>query len=215
MAVKYFNKKETVENQKSVDYFFIIKYILSKPYLLYHLILEIPFKMNWAVKVILYPLIIISFINSNAITGSVFATQGIIAMVVLFFAGKFVDKRSYMTGMNAAFLILAIASFMMALSVNLSMFWVFAGLFAVGEAISGPAKGVLEIKNVENEYRPEVIALFSTFGYIVEAFSPFFAGIILVWLNPQMVLLIYSLIIWFFLAFATLILKNRLKKLPI
>lgn len=211
IALRCFKEKEIVKNQKFINYFFIIKYILSKPYLLYHLILEIPFKMNWAVKGILYPLIIISFVNSNTVTGSIFATQGIVAMIVLFFAGIFVDKRSYMVGMKIAFLILAVSSFFMALSESLSMFWIFAGLFAVGEAISGPAKGVLEIKNIENDYRSEVIALFSIFGYIFEAASPFLAGILLVWLKPQMVLLVYSLIIWFFLALATIILKMRLK----
>ncbi len=167
--------------------------------------------MNWGVKVILYPLIVFSFADSNMVTGSVFASQGVVAMIVLIFAGTFVDKKSFMVGMKTAFLILAFASFAMAFSTNLYMFWIFAGLFAVGEAISGPAKGVLEIKNIENEHRAEIIATFSIFGYLFESLSPLLAGILLTALNPQMVLLFYSILIWAFLAIATVALKIQLK----
>lgn len=214
LALKFFGKEkeEIKKSEKKYNYFFGVKYILSNPYLLYHLILEIPFKMNWSVKVILYPLIIISFVDSNLITGSVFATQGVVAMIVLLYAGTFVDKRSYMTGMKTSFLILALASSVMAFSTNLIMFWVFAALFAVGEAISGPSKGVLEIKNIENEHRAEIIAIFSIFGYLLEALSLFLAGILLTILVPQMVLLFYALSIWVFLGIATVVLKIKLKE---
>jgi hypothetical protein len=93
------------------------------------------------------------------------------------------------------------------------MFWIFAGLFAVGEAVSGPAKGVLEIKNIENEHRAEIVATFSIFGYLFESLAPLLAGILLTVLTPQMVLLFYSLLIWLFLAIATVVLKIRLKKM--
>ena len=220
LAVKFFSEKKNeirsrvaeIESRSSYSYLFGVKYILSNPYLLYHLILEIPFKLNWGVKIILYPLIIISFVDSNVITGSIFASQGVVAMIVLLYAGTFVDKRSYMAGMKTSFLILAFASSVMAFSTNLIIFWFFAMLFAVGEAISGPAKGVLEIKNIENEHRAEVIATFSIFGYLFESFAPFLAGILLTFLEPQKVLFIYSLIIWIFLGAASVILKIRLKK---
>lgn len=213
LAVKFMKREETKVNSPTTDYFFIIKYIFSNPYLVYHLILEIPFKMNWAVKVVLYPLVIISFVDSNTITGSVFATQGVVAMGVLFFAGNFVDRYSYMTGMKSAFLVLAIASLLMALSWDLATFWIFAALFAVGEAISGPSKGVLEIKNIENQYRAEVLAVFSTAGYFIEAVSPLLAGILLLSLDSKTVLMVYSFMIWFFLVAATIILRMNLKSL--
>lgn len=212
LALKFFNHKEEIKTSKEKhNYLFGIKYILSNPYLLYHLILEFPFKMNWGVKVILYPLIIISFVDSNVITGSVFASQGVVAMIVLLFAGTFVDRKSYMVGMKTAFLILAFTSLMMAFSTNLYIFWIFAALFAVGEAISGPSKGVLEIKNIENEHRAEIIATFSIFGYLFESLSPLIAGMLLIALNPQMVLLFYSILIWVFFGIATMVLKLKLK----
>ena len=93
------------------------------------------------------------------------------------------------------------------------MFWIFAALFAVGEAISGPAKGVLEIKNIENKHRAEIIAVFVTIGYLFEALSPFLAGILLTFLEPQKILLIYSLAIWISLGVAGIILKARLRKI--
>jgi MFS family permease len=211
IAVIFFNKEEkNKETSKNENYFFGIKYILSKPYLLYHLILEFPFKMNWGVKVILYPMIIFSFVDSSLIIGSVFASQGVVAMIVLLFAGTFVDRKSFLVGMKIAFLVLAFASLMMALSTDLYMFWIFAGLFAVGEAISGPAKGVLEIKNIENEHRAEVIATFCIFGFLFESLSPLLAGILLAFLAPQSVLLVYSLIIWLFFVLATIFLKLKL-----
>ena len=199
-------------NSEKHSYLFGVKYLFSNPYLLYHLILEIPFRLNWAVKIILYPLIILSFTDSNTITGSVFATQGVVAMIVLLFAGVFIDKKGYLTGMKTSFLVLAIASSLMAFSTSLPMFWIFAALFAVGEALSGPAKGVLEIKNIENKYRAEVIAVFVTIGYLFEAVSPFLAGVLLMTLAPQKVLLIYSLTIWISLVVAGIVLKARLKK---
>jgi MFS family permease len=116
-----------------------------------------------------------------------------------------------MAGMKISFLILAFASSIMAFSTNLYIFWIFAALFAVGEAISGPSKGVLEIKNIENEHRAEVIAIFSIFGCLFGALSPFLAGILLTMLAPKMVLLFYSLLIWIFFAIATVVLKIKLK----
>lgn len=211
LALKYFNTKEEIILQKATSYSSEAKYILSNPYLIYRAILEIPFRLSWSVEVVLYPLIVFSFIQSNAITGSIFATQGIIAMLILPFAGAFVDKKSYMTGMKVSFLIMALATFFMAFSVNLLLFWFFAILFSVGLAISGPSRGVLEIKNIESEHRAEILAILTTFGYFLEAFSPFLAGILLIWLKPQMVLFVYSLITWFFLALATIILRMRLK----
>lgn len=212
LALKFFSYKEEIKISKEKhNYLFGIKYIFSNPYLLYHLILEFPFKMNWGVKVILYPLIIISFVDSNVITGSVFASQGVVAMIVLLFAGTFVDRKSYMIGMKTAFLILAFTSSVMAFSTNLTMFWIFAALFAVGEAISGPSKGVLEIKNIENEHRAEIIATFSIFGYLFEALSQFLAGILLAIFAPKTVLLFYSILIWVFFGIATLVLKIKLK----
>ncbi len=212
LALKFFNHKEEIKTSKEKhNYLFGIKYIFSKPYLLYHLILEFPFKMNWGVKIILYPLIIISFVDSNVITGSVFASQGVVAMIVLLCAGTFVDRKSYMVGMKTAFLILAFTSLMMAFSTDLAMFWIFAALFAVGEAISGPSKGVLEIKNIENEHRAEIIATFSILGYLLEALSPFLAGMLLAIFAPKTVLLFYSILIWVFFGIATVVLKIKLK----
>ena len=225
LALKFFSRKKGKEETElsfeiselssvsSHSWLFGVKYLFSNPYLLYHLILEIPFRLNWAVKIILYPLIIISFTDSNTITGSVFATQGVVAMIVLLFAGAFIDKKGYLTGMRMSFLILAVASSLMAFSTILSTFWILAALFAVGEALSGPAKGVLEIKNIENKYRAEVIAVFVTIGYLFETISPFMAGILLMTLAPQKVLLIYSLTIWISLIVAGIVLKVRLKKI--
>ena len=214
LALKFFGKEkeEIKKSEKKYNYLFGIKYILSKPYLVYRFLFEIPFRMMWSVEIILYPLIILSFIDSNTIIGSVFATQGVIAMIVLPFAGKLVDKRSYMTGMRWAFFLMGISTFIMAFSISLSMFWILAGLFSVGLAIGGPARGVLEIKNIESEHRAEIIAVLTIFGYLLEALSPFLAGILLTILAPQMVLLFYAILIWIFFGIATIMLKMRLKR---
>ena len=211
LALVFLKGKEKINGIKTrkSDYFFGLRYILSRPYLLYHFILEFPFKMNWAAKVILYPLIVVSFIDSNTITGSIFASQGFVAMIVLLFAGTFVDKKSYLVGMNTAFLVLAVASLLMAFSNNLFLFWIFAALFAVGEAISGPAKGVLEIKNIEDDCRAEVIAVITTFGYLVESMSPLFAGLLLSFLPARTVLLAYSFLIWISLFIANSALRRQ------
>ena len=214
LALKFFGgKKEEIKKpEKKYNYLFGVKYILSNPYLVYRFLFEVPFRMMWSVEIILYPLIILSFVDSNTIIGSVFATQGVIAIIVLPFAGKLVDKKSYMTGMRWAFFVMGISTFIMAFSVNLSMFWVLAGLFSVGLAIGGPARGVLEIKNIESEHRAEIIAILAIFGYLLEALSLFLAGILLVFLEPQKVLFVYSLLIWIFFGIATIILRVRLRK---
>ena len=228
IALKYFKKedqkanlsssyngrtfKNDSEDKKKTDYLFSVKYILSKPYLVYRFLFEIPFRLSWSVEVVLYPLIVLSFIDSNMITGSIFATQGIVAMILLPLAGNFVDKKSYMPAMRIAFILMAVATSVMAFSGSLTMFWVFAALFSAGLAISGPARGVLEIKNIENKHRAEIIAVLTIFSYLLEAFSPFLAGVLLTILAPQMVLFAYSLIIWFFFIVATIVLKIKLKQ---
>jgi len=212
LALKFFNYKEEIKTSKEKhNYLFGIKYILSNPYLLYRFLFEAPFRMMWSVEVVLYPIILLAFIDSNTIMGTIFATQGIVAMIILPLAGSLVDKKSYMTGMRLAFFIMGISTLIMSFSNSLAMFWILAGLFSVGLAISGPARGVLEIKNIENEHRAEIIATFSIFGYLFEALSPFLAGILLAIFAPKTVLLFYSILIWVFFGIATLVLKIKLK----
>jgi len=70
-----------------------LKYIFRRTALVYYFINNAAFGVNWGIKGMLWPLIIFSIVGRDVIAGSVFATMGMVAFVVLLLVGKLVDKR--------------------------------------------------------------------------------------------------------------------------
>ena len=141
------------------------------------------------------------------------ATQGIVAFFVLIFSGKVQKKFGLYSLSFITLTILAISGNVLGLTQNLTVFWIFIALYAVGEALYGPIQAVLLIDNVESKYRGEILGLDSTFDTIFSTLGPFIAGVLLKMINPQEVLLIYTSIFWLALLFGYLVYRKQIKTL--
>ncbi|VVB61157.1 Multidrug resistance protein MdtH [uncultured archaeon] len=188
---------------------FSLKYILKDSALVFHLILQTAFDFYGSMKNIVYPIAIFAVAKSNTATGSVFAAMGIVAMFVLPAAGHYIDKKGYFSGAKIGYLILGISSLALAFSDNLPMFFLFASLFAVGEAIKGPMTGVIEIKRIKNSHRTELMGFYNAHSSFISIISPLFAGALLAFMPPSKVLLIYSVFLWLGLFAGLIALKKK------
>ena len=74
--------------------------------------------------------------GSDLITGSIFATMGVIAFVLLPFAGKIADRYGPYRLSLFQFALLGIAGSTMALTHSLEVFWIFAGIYTIGEVLN-------------------------------------------------------------------------------
>lgn len=194
------------------DILFSVRYILKDPALIFHFILQSAFGLYWSIKPILFPLAIYAIAKSNTATGSVFAAMGIVAMFVLPAAGHYIDKKGYLKGAKIGYLILGISSLALAFSNTLPMFFIFAGIFAIGEAINGPLSSVIEIKRIKNHHRTELMGFYYAYNSFISVLSPLIAGALLVFLPASKILLIYSAFIWIGIFAAFAILKKQTYK---
>ena len=196
----YFNKEKAVsiKNKKPINknLFFSVYYIFSKPILVFYFLFDISYKLNWGIKNMIWPLIIYAFSKNDAITGSVFATMGIVAFIALPFAGKFVDRYGVKKSLFISGFILGSFGLVLVFSKTLVVFWIAAGLYAIGEAFHGPTAGVVMIDNVESQYRGEVLGFKTAFDKILTTISPFLAGIFLTFFTLQEVLFFYIFLFW-------------------
>ncbi len=198
---------EKTTKKRSLD--FSIRYILKNNSLKGLLTLSTAFSLNWSVKALLYPLAIYSITQSDLITGSIFATMGIVAIFALPLAGSYVDKKGYRKGLYISYAILGISTFFLAFSNSLALFWFFAALLAVGEAWHGPARGVLEVENIENRYRGEIFGFFWAYGSLIGAISTLFAGFMLLYFDVFTVLIFYSMFMWIAFALGSVFLRRE------
>jgi len=147
--------------------------------------------MNWGVKPFIWPLIIYDIAGSDTITGAVFATMGIVAAAVLLVAGRYVDRFGYHAGMMASFTFLVISGIALSLADTLSIFWIAAAVFAIGEALYGPAQAVLFTDNVESKYRGELLGFDQFYDQMLQTISPLAVGALLTIYANQTVLGMY------------------------
>ena len=209
IGFKDHEKKPKIKEKRSI--LFSLKYVLSNPVLVFHLMLNTVFGLNWSVKAILYPLIIYEAAKSDAVTGSVFAVMGVTAAFVLPYAGRFIDKKGYLKGAFVAYIVLGFASIGLALSTQVWMFFLFSAFVAVGEAFNGPVRGVIEIDNIENKFRGEIIGFYTAWESTIGALSPLFVGILLGFIGAKSVLFIYSVVILAGFLVALRVLKSKCK----
>ncbi|MEA3230048.1 MAG: MFS transporter, partial [archaeon] len=187
---------EAEKDDSKRDMFFGLRYILKRPALNFYFFHNTAFSLNWGIKVMLWPLIIFGITQRDIMTGSVFATMGIVAFFILLVAGKFVDRTGPFISAMISLIILGTCGLFLVFTQNIHIFWLFAALYAVGEALNGPAQGVLLTENIESKYRGEVLGLDAVFDSSLAMISPFIAGVLLNFWNPQTVLFLYISIFW-------------------
>jgi MFS family permease len=205
-------KKEEINiskiDSKNKNLFFSIYYIFSKPILLFYFLFDISYKLNWGTKNMIWPLIIYSISQNDAITGSVFATMGGVAFIALPFTGRFVDHYGPRKSLLISAFILGSFGLVLVFSQTLWIFWLAAGLYAIGEAFHGSTAGVIMVDNIESRYRVEILGFKTAFDKILTTISPFLAGIFLTYFSLQEVLFFFILLFW--ITFVGLIFLDKL-----
>ncbi len=202
-----FSAKKRIPEKR--DILFSIRYILKDRILVFHLIIETAFGLYWSMKAIVFPLAIYAIAKSNTATGSVFAAMGIIATIVLPFAGHYVDKSGFMRSAKIGYFILGVSSLALAFSDTLPSFFIFASIFAIGEAINGPMAGVIEVRRIRNHHRSELLGFYFAHSALLSIISPLIAGALLAFTSVSNVLLVYSLFIWLGLILGLVSLKKN------
>lgn len=173
-----------------------LKLIFTRPILIFYFIENTAYSMNWGIKGLLWPLIIFGMTRSDTMTGSVFATMGIVAFCVLPFTGKLVDRIGAIKTAFISMVVLGVSGVFLALTGHLWVFWIAAGFFAIGESLNGPMQAVLLTENVPSSYRGEILGLDAVLDNTLGTLSPFIAGVLLNIFSPQGVLGFYIGAIW-------------------
>jgi MFS family permease len=150
-------------------------------------------------------------VGRDVVTGSVFATMGMVAFVVLLLVGKLVDKIGSFKSILISMIFLGSGGLVLVLTGNIIYFWIAAAVFAIGEAIYGPAQAVLLTNYVESEHRGEIMGLDAVFDRILNTIAPFLAGFFLNYISPQKVLLLFILLPWLALISSWWLFKTKIK----
>lgn len=187
-------KESNKKNKKSLAY--TLKYIISKPALLFYLSVNTSFGINWGIKVFLWPLLIFEIAKSDLVTGAIFATMGAVAFILLPFAGKVVDTFGSYRILLFELAILGIAGLGLAFSGSVMLFWFFAAMYTIGEVLNGPAQAVLLTENVDSEIRGAIMGLDATSDQLLAVLSPFIAGVLITMLGLTATFLIFMLLFW-------------------
>lgn len=207
-----YKKAPEIKEDKPKGLLFGFKYILKKPALIFYFINNSAFGINWGIKGMLWPLIIFGMVGKDTITGSIFATMGVVAFFILMFSGKLVDKIGPFKSAFISMTILGLSGIVLGLTHNIIFFWIAAAIFAIGEAINGPMQAVLLTNHVSNQHRGEILGLDAVFDRILNTIAPFFAGVLLTYITAQNILLIFISLFWISVFCSMLVYKLKILK---
>jgi MFS family permease len=145
--------------------------------------------------VFLWPLIIFDIAKSDLVIGSIFATIGAVAFILLPFAGKLVDRFGYYRITFLELLILGVTGIGLVFSDTLSLFWFFAALYTIGEVLN-VTQAVLLTENVDSEIRGEIMGLDATMDQLLAVLAPFIAGFLILYIGFYATFLAFMLLFW-------------------
>ena len=203
---------ETKENTKpQLSLLETFKFVLTKPELLFYLSLNTSFGINWGIKVFLWPLAIFALAKSDLITGSIFATMGVVAFILLPFAGRIVDRYGPFRISFFQFIILGLTGVGLALTDSLTWFWIFAGIYTIGEVLN-VSQIVLFTENVPSHIRGAVVGLDAAMDQLLAVAAPFIAGFLIIAFGIQFTLLIFMSLYWVSLIIAGIVFWKFISK---
>jgi len=174
---------------------FGMRYVFTKPALVYYFIVNSAVAICYRVKLLVWPLIVVLFIEDPAVMGIIFAGTGVTAFFVLMFSGKFVDRYGPYPGVTLAFVAFFMGGFLMAFTGSYWWFGVGAALFAVGEAFWGSAQSLLLIDNVASQHRAEVLGVDMIFDSSFTTAGMLGAGALMAVWSAQEVWLVLMLVL--------------------
>jgi DHA1 family multidrug resistance protein-like MFS transporter len=187
------NSEETKTPQLSLGE--TLKFVLTKPELLFYLSLNTSFGINWGIKIFLWPIAIFALSQSDLVTGSIFATMGVIAFILLPFAGRIVDHYGSFKSSFIQFVILGLTGVGLALTDSLTLFWILAGIYTIGEVLN-VSQIVLFTENVPSNIRGAVVGLDAAMDQMLAVAAPFIAGFLIIMFGIQFTLLIFMSLYW-------------------
>lgn len=213
--IKVFNIKETIDKRKikKRKIHAPIKEIFSNPYLSLRMFTEGITQSHWAIEPILFPLLIYSITQSTTLTGLVFSSMGIIAMIFLPLTGKIIDKTSPITGLKIAFLLYTIALFILAFSSTYLYILIGALLLSLGKTFNGPSISKIETENIKSYVRGEYIGYFSAYDTLTGALASLITGYLLRYLTPNQILFGFAIftLVGFLIGYSIFTRKNKQK----
>lgn len=187
--------EEEGKNTPSLSLIETFKFVLTKPELLFYLSLNTSFGINWGIKAFLWPLAIFAIAKSDLITGSIFATMGAVAFLMLPFAGRIVDHYGPFKISFFQFALLGATGVGLALTDSLTWFWILAGIYTVGEVLN-VSQIVLFTENVPSGIRGAMVGLDAAMDQLLAVAAPFIAGFLIVTFGIQITLLIFMSLYW-------------------
>lgn len=186
--------KEKVNNPQ-LSMLNTFKFIFTKPELLFYLSLNTSFGINWGIKFFLWPIAIYALASSDLVTGSIFATMGVVAFFLLPFAGRIVDHYGVFRVSFFQFVLLGATGVGLALTDSITWFWIFAGIYTIGEVLN-VSQIVLFTEHVPSHIRGSVLGLDAAMDQLLSVAAPFIAGILIVSFGIQVTLLIFMSLYW-------------------
>lgn len=189
------SQHEDVNKPKQLSMSETFKFIFTKPELIFYLSLNTSYGINWGIKAFLWPLAIFSLANSDLVTGSIFATMGVVAFFLLPFAGRVVDHYGPFKISFFQFALLALTGTGMAMSDSITWFWIFAGIYTIGEVLN-VSQIVLFTENVPSHIRGSVVGLDAAMDQLLAVAAPFIAGFLILYFGIQTTLLIFMSLYW-------------------
>jgi DHA1 family multidrug resistance protein-like MFS transporter len=190
------NDTNVVQNERTqLTTFETLKFIFTKPELLFYLCLNTSYGINWGIKVFLWPLAIYALAGSDLITGGVFAAMGLVAFFLLPFAGNIVDRYGTFKVSFFQFALLGSAGAGLALTDSLTWFWFLASVYAIGEVLN-VSQIVLFTENVPTHIRGAVMGLDAAMDQLLSVAAPFMAGFLILAFSVQTTLIIFMSLYW-------------------
>jgi len=189
------------------------KFVLTKPELLFYLSLNTSYGINWGIKAFIWPLAIFAIAKSDLITGSIFATMGVVAFCLLPFAGRVVDRYGPFRVSFFQFLLLGSTGVGLALTDQIAWFWVLAAVYTVGEVLN-VSQAVLFTNTVPSHIRGAVVGLDAAMDQLLAVAAPFIAGFLISIFNIQTTLLIFMLLYFVSLLVAVVVYWKFIAKPP-
>jgi MFS family permease len=188
MLIKVTNEHSNKKIGLGIGFFF------SKPSLLFYLILNMAVDLNFSVKYFLWPLIIVGISHNITYSGSIFATMGITAFLVLSTSHLWADRYSPYFILIVSVSLLFISGLFISLNSSITVIWVAAAIFAVGESVAGPPQGILLTENIDEDLRGRILAIDHSIDNLSYTPSLLLAGLLLTVFSAQKVFLLYVLI---------------------
>jgi MFS family permease len=189
--------------------FALLKVLLTKPSLRFYLASNIATAPNWGVKPFLWPLVIFAISGSDVITGSIFATMGLVAFMLLPFAGMVADKVGPYRVIVVELFLFSVTGITMALTGTIAVFWVAAAVYTIAEVFN-LAQAMILTEELDENIRSQAMALDTAFDQIIGFISPLLAGVLVTLYSPSVALLFFmSLYVFGFVATLSLFRKHQ------